>query len=178
MTQDWFDSPNINSQKPQMGGLLRYVWASICAGTGAGLLVGLLIIVFDAIGRMFGKPMTTPALDFSQEFSAIIMVLFAYGACGLVIGSPIVLLLAPFSEYLNKSLNGNLQIFARLVIGALGGVFAAYALWLIMIYSIKSDFGLIKIVPFQMLGNGALIGAFMLVTFNKLLSKLKTKKEA
>lgn len=173
---DWFDKPSV--AKSGTGSILRYIWASICSGTGAGLFVGLSIVLFDAIGRMFGKPMTTPSMDFGLELSAILMVFFAYGAFGLVIGAPIVLLLAPFSEYLNKSLSGNLQILARLVIGALGGIFGAYGLWLIMIYSIKSDYGLIKTVPFQMLGKGALIGAFMLVTFNKLLSKLKTKREA
>lgn len=128
MTQDWFESPNNTAPKPQMGGLLRYIWASICSGTGAGLMVGIAIVIFDAIGRMFGKPMTTPPLDFGLELSAIAMVFFASGAFGLVIGSPIAFVFGGAVLKFTQGISKSRRAIIRYIIGFVIAVLMMHAI--------------------------------------------------
>ena len=128
VTNDWFDSPNTTSQKPQKGGLLRYIWASICSGTGSGLFVGLAIVIFDALARMFGKPMSTPALDFGLEASAIAMVFFACGAFGFVVGSPIAFVFGGAMLKITQGIAQNRRAIVRYIIGFVIAVLMMHAI--------------------------------------------------
>lgn len=87
--QDWFQASKSAPTRFQLNSIFRYLWAAICSGTGAGLIMGVTIVVFDAIGRLFGKTLTSPALDFKLELSAVALVIFTGGAFGLIFASPL-----------------------------------------------------------------------------------------
>lgn len=125
---EWFDKPRAESLYPKTDGLSRYVWASICAGTGGGLVIGLMVIIIDAYGRAFGKPMTMPQLDFGLELSAIAMVFFASGAFGLMVGAPIAFV---FGSVLMKLTQGLSKIWREIVRYGLGFLIAVLTIYLI-----------------------------------------------
>lgn len=125
MSNEWHKQPKQQNGEARKTAVLRYFWAAICAGTGSGLIVGIAIVAFDAIGRLFGKPLNTPALDFKLELSAIALVVFTCGGFGLIFASPIALLFGGPVIKFSQGLKGAKQIFARYGFG----IIAAIAIW-------------------------------------------------
>ena len=131
MSKEWHKQPEQQDGKATKTGFFRYLWAAICAGTGSGLIIGVVIVVFDAIGRVFGKPLTSPALDFKLELSAIALVVFASGGFGLIFASPIAFLFGGAVVRASANLKRAKQNFVRYGFGIIAAIAIFYLIGLI-----------------------------------------------
>ncbi len=120
MTQDWFDSPN-TSQKPQMGGLLRYVWASICSGTGAGMLGAIGLVLYNLLLENFGNVNPNRSVEDSPALVPFILVVFGGGGLGLLYGAPAALIFGGLGIRVSRKLTRRMRIVFGLIFGAISG---------------------------------------------------------
>jgi|GEM_PF-3599617 uncharacterized protein YacL len=120
---DWFKVSKAKLDRPTLQGVLQYLWAAICAGTGSGIALAAIILIYDQLKHLLlNSSLHNPSIDFLLNAGSILLALFGGGAIGLVFGTPIAFLFGPAILRITEKMKPKLRLPSRLLSGAIGGL--------------------------------------------------------